>query len=210
MYKKIIDITREIHSGIAVWPGDPGITMERTSSFEKGNGSTVTRVSLGLHTSTHIDMPLHFIEGGKTLDEADLTKFAGRCKIFEITSDKAITKNDIENLDIQKGDIVLFKTKNSNYSLDEPFKFDFIYLDLDAAEYLTEKGVKTIGIDYLSIEAFGSREHKVHKTLLEKEIVLIEGLDLKNVEPGNYFLSCLPLKLKGCEASPVRAVLFVF
>lgn len=208
MFKKVIDISREIHTNTAVWPGDSGVEIERKSSFEKGNNSTVTRVGLGLHTATHIDMPLHFVEGGKSLDEADLTKFFGQCKVFEIASEKSISVDDIKSYDIQKGDIIIFKTQNSNLSLDDPFKKDFVYLELDATNYLVEKGVKTVGIDYLSIEAFGSKGHEVHKTLLENEMVIIEGLDLKDVEQGSYFLVCMPLKLKGCEGSPVRAVLF--
>ena len=144
------------------------------------------------------------LKGGDTIEKYDLSKFIGDCKLFDLTDvDEAIRKKDIENLDIQKDDIVIFKTKNS---FDQGYNPKFVYIEEDAAMYLSEKGIKTVGIDAMSIER-DKKEHPSHKIILGANIGVIEDLYLKNVGQGQYFLSALPLNIRGSEASPIRAVL---
>ena len=205
--KKIHDISRKITGDTAVWPGDGNAVFRKNSSFEKGDGINITSVKMGLHTGTHVDAPLHYIEHGKSLDKMDLSCFIGRAKVFELASKNLIFLEDIRSLDIEKDDIVLFKTANSGIGDEEAFCEDYVALSLEAAGYLAQKKIKTVGIDYLSIEEFFSEDKAVHKLLLGEGIAVIEGLNLCGVGPGEYFLSCLPLKIMEVEASPVRAVL---
>lgn len=205
--RKIIDISREIKEGITVWPGDDPVEIENRASMGRGDTCNIHGIRTGLHVATHIDTPLHFINNGESLDQVPLSSFCGRCKVFDMTGRRSITIQDIEALNIEKGDVILFKTDNSSISLDEPFPSDFVSLDVTAAEYLVKKEIKALGMDYLSVEARGSPGHKVHNALLGKRIVLIEGLDLSDADEGEYFIVFFPLKIRGVEASPVRAVL---
>lgn len=163
-----------------------------------------TNIYINLHTGTHVDFPLHMIENGKTSDSEVLSNYITEAKVIDLTHviDK-ITLNDVVNLEINAGDFVLFKTKNSE---DKEFNFEFIYLDKDAAKYLSEKEIKGVGIDTLGIER-AQKGHETHKYLLSKDIVILEGLNLKNITEGTYQLIALPIKIKGVEASFCRAVL---
>jgi len=205
--KKVYDISRKVNEETVVWPGDPMTSFRQVSSVEKGDAFTMHRIKVGLHTGTHIDAPMHFLKGGKGIDEIDLSYFLGEAKVFEVSSSDFISYEDVIGLDIQKDDIVLFKTISSNLKEEDAFYEDYVYLHYNAAEYLAKKRIKTVGIDYLSIENFFTEEFETHKILLENGIGIIEGLSLKDVEEGKYFLSCLPLKVTGVEAAPARAVL---
>ena len=207
---KIIDVSREINEGITVWPGDEAVKIEERASIEKGDTCNTHGIRTGLHVSTHLDTPLHFIRDGASLDWFEITSFCGRCKVFDMTGKKKITTDDINNLDIEKDDVVLFKTDNSGLSLNMPFVKEFAAIDEMAAAYLVQKKIKALGVDYLSVEAFRSPDHRVQHMLLGEGIVLIEGLDLSNADEGEYFITFFPLKIKGVEASPVRAVLMKF
>ncbi|MCS7202711.1 MAG: cyclase family protein [Dictyoglomus sp.] len=203
-----IDVSLLIHENMLFWPSDPKFFLERVSEISKGNNANLSRISLGLHTGTHIDTPYHFLDDGKTLEKIDISRFYGIAKVFEIRSEDKISLIDIEKLEIEKDDIILFKTKNSLLLRENIFHENYIGLSIEGAEYLVEKEIKAVGIDYLSIGPRGEEGRKVHKILLSREIGIVEGLDLINVSPGKYFFIALPLKIKGGEGSPVRAVLF--
>ena len=208
--KKIYDISRKVSEKTTVWPGDPMTSFRRVSFVGNGEPATLHRVKMGLHAGTHLDAPMHFIEGGDSIYEADLTKYIGTAKVFEMNVTESISFEDILHLDIVSGDIVLFKTKNSDVPDDEPFRENYVYLTSGAAQLLADRQVKTVGTDYLSVEHYFSEAHKTHNILLGNNIGVIENLKLKDVPAGQYFLSSLPLKLEGVEASPVRAVLIEF
>ena len=202
---KIHDVTRTISEDMTVYKDRESKKIKRTivADYEKADYYE-SRMDMDMHCGTHIDAPLHMIKGGDTIEKYDLSKFIGDCKVFDLTDvDEAIRKKDIENLDIQKDDIVIFKTKNS---FDEGYNPKFVYIEEDAALYLSEKGIKTVGIDAMSIER-DKKEHPSHKIILGANIGVIEDLYLKNVGQGQYFLSALPLNIRGSEASPIRAVL---
>ena len=202
---KIHDVTRLISEDMTVYKDRESKKIKRTvvADYEKADYYE-SRIDMDMHCGTHIDAPLHMIKGGDTIEKYDLSKFIGDCKLFDLTDvDEAIRKKDIENLDIQKDDIVIFKTKNS---FDQGYNPKFVYIEEDAALYLSEKGIKTVGIDAMSIER-DKKEHPSHKIILGANIGVIEDLYLKNVGQGQYFLSALPLNIRGSEASPIRAVL---
>ena len=202
---RIHDVTRLISEDMTVYKDRESKKIKRTVVADYGKADYYeSRMDMDMHCGTHIDAPLHMLKGGDTIEKYDLSKFIGDCKVFDLTDvDEAIRKKDIENLDIQKDDIVIFKTKNS---FDQGYNPKFVYIEEDAAMYLSEKGIKTVGIDAMSIER-DKKEHPSHKIILGTNIGVIEDLYLKNVGQGQYFLSALPLNIRGSEASPIRAVL---
>ncbi len=202
---KIIDISMEIHENMQVYKN-----KEEKKPIIEGinrlhvNGSYETSLTMNLHTGSHIDAPLHMLEDGATMESYALDRFVTPCKVLDFTWVKsAITAEDLMNYTIEKGDTLLFKTKNST---DDVFNPSFIYLTDDGAKYLSEFELNGVGIDGLGIER-GQTNHESHKLLFDKGTFILEGLRLKNVEQGNYQLIALPLKICRVEASPVRAVL---
>ncbi|WP_409270571.1 cyclase family protein [Neobacillus sp. SCS-31] len=199
---KIHDITAPIFEGMPVYKNKP----EKQPKLETVTNGHVTesRLSLDLHTGTHIDAPLHMINNGKTFETISIEELVRSCKVFDMTQvEDRITAGDLEGLNIEKGDFVLFKTKNS---FDEEFNFDFIFVASDAAERLAEIGVVGVGVDALGIER-AQEGHPTHKALMGQDIIIIEGLRLKDVEQGEYFMVAAPLKLKGTDAAPARILL---
>lgn len=177
-----------------------------------GNHSTgvahETDITMNIHTGTHIDMPLHMIKAGKTMDTFDFTRLMTSAKVFDMThlTKQVISEEDIKDFDIIKDDFIIFKTKNSFYDKTKGFEYDFVYVDESAARYLTNIGVNGVGIDALGIER-AQDNHLTHKLLLEQDIIILEGLELQNINEGSYQLVALPIKIKGTEGSWVRAVL---
>jgi len=207
-FKELHDISVSISSELPIYPGDTQIEMNPLVSIDKGDSVNILELKLGSHTGTHVDVPRHFIQDGKSLDEVRLEQFCGRAKVYYLPVQEKIDRVNITDLDIRTGDIILFKTRNSDLWEIQDFQKDFVYLTVEAAVVLVRKKVKAVGIDYLSIEKFNSKSHLTHTTLLKNEIIILEGINLKNIAPGEYFLCFFPLKLKGADGSPVRAVLF--
>lgn len=205
--KRIIDVSRKIHPAMAVWPGDDGVEITRILSMKNGGGCNLSSIKIGLHTGTHIDAPFHFIDEGIKVPDLDLSRFIGNVKVFKIDVQECISAKDLESLPINEGDVVFFKTSNSLLPDNGIFHKSFIYIDKSAAAYLVEKKIKTVGVDYLSVEKFHSPDHPAHTLLLSNNIGIVEGLCLKDAEEGEYFFSCLPLLIEDVEGSPVRAVL---
>lgn len=202
-YKEIIDISLDINNQTIIYPGNPEVQVEEFA----GATSTHSNISLGSHTATHVDAPKHVFKDGGGLETFDLKQFVGPAKVIDASSaTEKITIADLDGLDIKAGDRVLFKTKNSTRGFGE-FYDDFIYLDGDLADWLVEKKVALVGVDYLSIKQRGGSDNRPHTSLLEHNIVIVEGLDLLKVEAGDYFLVCLPLKLTNIDGAPARAVL---
>jgi len=200
---KLYDITRTLSPDMAIYPGNPPVEFE----VHEGETSTHTRIVLGTHTGTHVDAPRHVFRHGKGVDELSLEKLCGRCRIFDLRGVKEkITIADLEPYAIEKGERILVRTTNSERDF-EDFYDDFVYLDGDCADYLIEKGICLFGIDYLSVKKKGGNDHRPHTSLLEKEIIILEGLDLRTISEGFYDLFALPLKLEGIDGASVRAIL---
>ena len=205
---EIIDITAAVHPGLVKWPDDTvPPSQEFVNHTDRGDPATVSQWTLSAHTGTHVDAPCHFVRGGATLDHIHLEVLVGRAQVIEITNPESITVAELRAHPIGSAERVLFKTRNSSLPVGSEFHEDFVYVEGEAAEYLVEQGVRLVGVDYLSVDKYGSESNPAHHTLLGRGVVIIEGLVLSSVEPGAYTLVCLPLKVVGAEGAPVRAIL---
>jgi arylformamidase len=208
----IYDLSVPISSELPTYPGDPAIKIDDWSSFAKGDNANVSGLSFGAHTGTHVDAPAHFIEGAKTVELLDLEVLIGEAQVIEVPNELLTIDREFvaKNCPLETKRI-LFKTRNSAFWTRDKadFRTDFTYLELEAAQWLVERGVKLVGIDYLSIEKFHSLDHEVHRALLSHEVIILEGLNLAHVPAGKYELICLPLRLRTHlgDGAPARAVL---
>lgn len=206
---RIIDITVPLRPGIPIWPGSSGIQLRRIKRLEKGDSSNVSQLSCDVHTGTHVDAPKHFIENGLTVEQLPLDVMIGPCFVAYLPRVAEITAGRLANLDIPFGTKrLLLRTCNSKLWTAEKrgFKKDYVALTDGAARWVVKRGISLIGVDYLSVQRYGDSP-LTHQVLLEAGIIILEGLNLVDVEPGSYELICLPLKLVGAEGSPARVVL---
>jgi arylformamidase len=201
-----IDVSVPIRGGMLHWPGNPEIVVTQTEDLRRGDVATVSAMSLGVHTGTHVDAPSHFIIDGSGVDAIGLDRLIGPARVLDMGDVARIQPADLERRDIRAGDRVLFKTRNSRYWKEEDFRPDYTSLTPEAARWLVERGVRTVGIDYLSV---GAKDlgPETHQPLFAAGIGVIEGLDLSRVDPGLYDLICLPIRLEGLDGAPARVVL---
>ena len=210
---KIFDISLPISEDLPIWPGDPKVSLQQLSAIKNGASSNVSKVKMSVHTGTHIDAPRHFLDAGKTIDQILLEKLIGEVLVIALDDDVEVISKDIlinhpQNLFLHHTQKVLFKTRNSSlWQTDATsFQADYVGIDTSGAGYLAAFDLDLIGVDYLSIAAFHDTT-RPHQILLEKEIVLLEGINLSNVPAGTYTLYCLPLLIANCEGAPARAIL---
>jgi arylformamidase len=205
---KLIDLSLGVAPGMVVWPGNPAVSLEPVLSLARGDAANVSRLTLGTHTGTHVDAPRHFLPGGTDAASLSLEAMVGECEVWDLTGvDSLIEPRHLAGRSLPRR--LLFKTRNSElWRRGEPFRRDFVSVGEAAARRLAEGGVALVGVDYLSVEAFGSREHATHRQLLAAGVVILEGLNLAEVAPGRYRLVCLPLPLVGADGAPARAVLW--
>lgn len=205
---KIHDISLPIVSGGLIYPNNPPIQVESASAMSAGASSNSSRITFGSHTATHVDAQHHMIDGGWTVDAMRLDVLIGPALVVRFPDDvMSITAAHLAKVELDGVERVLFATRNSGFNREVDFHKDYTYVAPDAAELLVKKGVKLVGVDYLSIEQFKSGHHRTHKTLLGADVIIIEGLSLGAVAPGRYELICLPLSLPGLDGAPARAVL---
>ena len=207
---KIIDISVSIKPGMVNFPGDPGFEMSPYFSRLKGDAVNLYVYTMGSHTGTHVDLPRHLFDKAPVLRDLDLEHLIGPAYVASLSGvSNLITGRDLEKLPSALPTRILLKTKNSErgYMGRKKFLKGYVSLGLDAARYLVKRGVKVIGIDYLSIDGFEMKGLAVHKYLLKNKVVIIEGLDLRGVRPGRYFFICLPLNIPFAEGSPARVIL---
>jgi len=209
---RVHDVTLTLRPDMPTWPGEQGPRIEPLKRLARGDSSNVSVVTLGDHTGTHVDPPVHFIEGAPGVDRLPLEVLVGPCQVVGYDEDEHISHKWLETAAIGADTHrIVFKTRNSAHWTDPaaPFDKDFIALDETAAHWLVRRGVKLVGIDYLSIEPFGSGKigHPVHVALLRAGVVIIEGLDLHDVQPGTYEIVCAPLKIENGTGSPARVFL---
>jgi arylformamidase len=202
---RIYDVTWPVSPEMPVWPGDPPVRLERVKRMEDGAKDNVSHLACSVHVGTHVDAPLHFIVGGADTASLSLDTLVGPAKVVSLPDADAITASLLVPLDLRGVSRLLFKTSNSDLT-HARFVEDFVALTADTAQWLVERGVRLVGVDYLSVERFGG-DGSVHRALLGAGVVVIEGLDLRNVSPGDYTLFCLPLKLAGSEGAPARVIL---
>ena len=207
-HKKWIDVSVPIKSNMVHWPSDPSVTIKRTKNMDQGDRCNVSHLSMGSHTATHMDAPLHFLRDGKSLDQMPLAATIGEARVIEIKDPESIKPQELKKYKIRRGERILFKTRNSfrSWNLAE-FDKNFVYVSKEAAAYLAKIRVQTVGVDYLSVGGFYKDGLETHHALLGAGIWIIEGMDLSKVKAGRYQLICLPLKILNSDGAPARAVL---
>jgi arylformamidase len=207
----LIDISLPLSDELAVYPGNPPYQMQRTLSLDAKSSANVSAISLGSHTGTHLDAPLHSIREGASITDVPLDAFCGIARVLDLTGlPNDITKAALLPYGISQGERIILKTRNTLLFDGRNCLREYAGLTYDAAEYLADKQISLVGIDYLTIEVPRPRRttgKSAHLPLLEAKVAILEGVDLSAVSPGIYELICLPLKLTGCDGSPVRAVL---
>jgi arylformamidase len=200
---KWIDVSVPIRTGMVHFPDNPSIEIDRISDVEKGDLCTVSRLTMGTHTGTHIDAPIHFLPGGTGAEEVPLENLIGPARVIEIKDPDAIKAEELRHHDLGVGERLLFKTSNSERCWKtSQFVPDFVSIAEDAASYLAGLKTLAVGIDYLSA---GSPQ--THRTLLSARVVIVEGLNLTGISQGRYELLCLPLKIMGGDGAPARLLL---
>lgn len=204
---KVVDISIPNAPGQHVYPGDPEPRVDAVRTIGGGDVCNLSLLTMGSHTGTHVDAPYHFLADGPKLGEVPLDRMVGEALVLDLRGRPAVDRAALAGGAIKAGDIVLCLTDNSRRWEKPGFQRDFTYLTEDAATFLVAAGVRAIGMDYLSIEKFGSPDFPVHKILLGAGVFVIEGLDLRQVAPGRYTLVCLPLKFPTLDGAPARAIL---
>jgi arylformamidase len=205
---RIYDISVPIRSGGLVYPGNPEIDVALQQAVAKGAGANVSTIRFGSHTGTHADAARHFFDDGQTVDKIPLERLIGPALLLSFAAEvRSVGAAELRAHDIKGQTRILLRTRNSAFLSQKEFVKDYTYLAPDGAQYLVDQGVELVGIDYLSIEQFHSGHHLTHRTLLERSVVIVEGLDLSVPPPGEYQFICLPLRIEGCDGAPARAVL---
>ncbi len=210
-FKQLFDISVNLTPGMAVWPGDPALELQKIGEISHGHVANITRILASAHTGTHMDAPVHFIDGATGIDQFPLDALVGTVYVLDFTHlDHHIGPSDLEAAGLPAGaERVLFKTTNSAIWEDSAAEFrrDYIALAPAGAQWLVDRGIKLVGIDYLSIEEFEPARPDTHYILLGKRVVVVEGVDLRQVEPGEYTIFALPIKIKDADGAPARVLL---
>src|SRR5437868_3318157 len=205
---RIFDISVPIRSGGLVYPGNPEIDITLQQAVARGASANVSSIRFGSHTGTHADASRHFFDDGQTVDRIPLERLIGPALLVSFDdSVMSIGAAELTPRAIKGQKRVLLRTHNSPLLSRRDFVKDYTFLAPDGAQYLVDNGIELVGVDYLSIEQFHSGHHRTHRTLLERGVVIVEGLDLSVPPPGEYQLICLPLRIEGCDGAPARAVL---
>jgi arylformamidase len=202
----VYDVTVPLVPGLPAYPGDPPFEIEAIQRLGSAPFS-LSRMSLATHTGTHVDAPAHFLPGGATIDSLPLEILLGKARVVEIPARERIDRADLEPRDLRDDLRILLKTRMSGQMLKPGFQEDHLYLSGDAAAYLAQAGLKLVGFDYLSVDRYGAPDYPAHHALLEAGVIIVEGLDLSEVEPGEYDMACLPLRVADGDGAPARVIL---
>jgi arylformamidase len=203
-----IDVSVPVRSGMLHWPDDGPVRFEAVSRIAKGAEANVTRLDMSAHTGTHMDAPLHFFDEDPGIEALPLDIVLGPARVVRIEGEEPIDRGQLEGLDIQSGERILFRTANSNRPWwERDFNSAYVNVSLEAAELLGEVGVALVGVDYLSVGGYETDNAETHRALLGAGAWIVEGLDLSDVEPGDCELICLPIRLVGSDGAPARALL---
>jgi len=208
-YKEVYDISVLLGKESIDWPGNPPYSRELILKIEAGDFCNLSKLVMPTHVGTHVDTPAHYIATGKNLNEFPIERWILPAHVANIKDSDVILPTELENLDIKPGDALLLKTANSTSgkSTSGVFSERFVYMSPESADLCVNKKVSLVGIDYTTVDKFGNEDFPIHHKLLGNEILILEGINLKEVPPGKYTLFCLPLKLKGAEGAPARAIL---
>lgn len=202
-----VDVSIPLKTGMVHWPDDPPVKIENVLDLDQGDPCSVSKISMSVHTGTHIDAPRHYIRDGHGIDEMPFEATVGVARVIEIHDGESIKKEALIPHHIRQGERILFKSQNSSRCWkSNRFEQDYIYLTKGAARFLADLKVKTIGVDYLSVGGLDQEGTETHLILLNAGIWIIEGLDLSKIEEGKYQLICLPIKMEKGDGAPARAI----
>lgn len=208
MKSEFIDVSVPLRNGMVHWPGDAPFSRLQTLHIASGDACNLSQISTSAHIGTHMDAPRHFLADGKGMEAMPIAATVGPARVIEIRDPDQIPVRELEPHHLAKGDRVLFKTRNSaQHWKTHEFQGRFVYIPQGTAHYLAKCEVQTVGVDYLSVGGYETDSAETHRALLGAGIWIIEGLNLEHVEPGNYELICLPLRIVGSDGAPARAVL---
>lgn len=203
-----IDVSVPLKNEMVHWPGDKPFSRELTESIDGGDHANVSQISGSAHTGTHMDAPVHFLNGAESIDAIPLEACVGPARVIAIHDPELIRIAELERHEIAAGERVLFRTANSDRVWKtDVFQKEFVHIPADTAKWLADRRVMTVGVDYLSVGGYQSDGAETHRNLLGAGVWIIEGLVLTDIEPGDYDLVCLPLKIVGSDGAPARAVL---
>jgi arylformamidase len=205
---RLLDVSVLLAPGIPVYPGNPEFEFTPVHRIANGNSSNHSRLVMGTHTGTHVDAPLHFFDGRPGVDQMPLDLLVGRARVIDLPHRGGITEAHLADAGLREDLRVLLRTPNSAlWNTKDGFHTDYTYLTEGAAKFLVAQGVKLIGVDYLSVEQFKKAGAPAHHELLGNGVIIIEGLNLSDAEPGQYEMYCLPLRIANADGAPARVVL---
>jgi arylformamidase len=204
---KLIDVTVPLDSALATYPNNTPFSIEAIKRIARGDSSNVSTLHMSAHTGTHVDAPRHFFDGGGGTEALPLEMLIGRTRVIEVTSRASIAAGDLSGIDLSEDVRLLIKTHNSRLWSSPDFHTDYIGVTESGAKHLIDRGIKVLGVDYLSVEQFRKPGAPAHHALLGAGIIVIEGLNLADVDPGVYEMYCLPLRIVGSDGAPARVVL---
>jgi arylformamidase len=204
---KLIDLTVALDAQVPTYPNNTPFTLEPITRMARGDSSNVSTLHMSAHTGTPIDAPRHFFDGGLGADALPLEMLIGRARVIELTTRRGIEADDFAPHDLSEDVRVLIKTVNSRFWGSPDFHTEYVGVTESGAKYLVEHGIKVVGVDYLSVEVFKTPGAPAHRLLLGAGTIIIEGLNLRDVEPGVYDMYCLPLRVVGSDGAPARVVL---
>jgi len=204
---KLIDVSVSIDSNLANYPGNTPFTLEAIKRLERGDSSNVSTLHLSAHAGTHVDAPRHFFDDGGGVEALPLEMLCGRTRVIELTTRRSVTAEDLAPFDLSEDVRLLLKTHNSRLWGTPEFHTDFIGVTEGGARFLVDRGVKVLGVDYLSVEQYKTPGAPAHHVLLGGGTIVIEGLNLRDVDPGIYEMFCLPLRIVGADGAPARVIL---
>ena len=207
MMLKLIDVTVPLDANLASYPGNTPFSLEAVKRIARGDSSNVSSIHCSAHSGTHVDAPRHFFDAGGDADSLSLDMLVGRTRVIEVRSRTGIAAEDLAAIDLSEDIRVLIKTSNSKLWGDPEFRKDYVGVTESGAKHLVDHGIKVVGVDYLSVEQFRFPGAPAHHILLGAGTIVIEGLNLRDVEPGVYEMWCLPLRVVGSDGAPARVVL---
>jgi arylformamidase len=204
---KLIDVTVPLDASLPIYPGNTPFTLEAVKRIARGDTSNVSTLHMSAHSGTHVDAPRHYFDQAPGVDALPLEMLLGRARVVEISSRSGIGAEQLADLDLSDDVRILFKTSNSLLWGSPDFHTDYVGVTASGAEHLIAHGIKVVGVDYLTVEEFKKPGAPAHHVLLGGGAIIIEGLNLRDVEPGIYDLLCLPLRVVGADGAPARVLL---
>jgi arylformamidase len=204
---KLLDVSVPLSSGTPTYPGNPEFELQPVKRIASGDTANNSRLVMGTHTGTHVDAPWHFLDDGAGVDGLRLDLLIGRARIVEVNKRGGIGAEQLAEAGLREDLRVLLKTPNSALWNSQEFHTEYTHLTEGGARYLVDQGVKVVGIDYLSVEQFKKPGAPAHRALLAQAVIIIEGLNLSEAEPGMYEMYCLPLRIPGADGAPARVIL---